>query len=140
MGLPVREVNIWADPGAAARVRSLAAGNETVPTVLVGERALVNPSASEVLGRVRRAMPGFTPDEPLARTGRAARLLRIITWSVIGVLAALSVVADAAGHAGLSWLGDGAAVAVWLLSRLARHQLTRRAPDSPVSRTQTPEG
>lgn len=109
-------------------MRSLAGGNETVPTVLVGERALVNPFASEVLR------------QPLARAGRAAQLLRIITWSVIGVLVALSVAADTAGQAGLSWLADGAAVAIWLLSRLARHQLTGQAPGGRVSRTQTPEG
>lgn len=32
-GLPVREVNIWDDPDAAARVRAVAGGNETVTTV-----------------------------------------------------------------------------------------------------------
>jgi mycoredoxin len=30
------EINIWEDPQAAARVRSVANGNETVPTVFVG--------------------------------------------------------------------------------------------------------
>jgi hypothetical protein len=116
---------------AAARVRSVAGGNETVPTVLVGEQALVNPSAAEVLGQVRRAMPGFTPDEALARAGRAARLLRLIQWSVIGILVVLSLGADAAGHSGLSWLADGAALAVWLLARLARRLLTGRARGQP---------
>jgi hypothetical protein len=43
MGLAPREVNIWADPSAAATVRSLAGGNETVPTVVIGERGHVNP-------------------------------------------------------------------------------------------------
>jgi len=140
LGLPVREVNIWADPGAAARVRSLAGGNETVPTVLVGEHAMVNPSASEVVGQVRRDVPGFTPDEALARAGRAARLVRVIAWSVIGVLVVLGVGANAAGHAGLSWLADGAAVAVWLLSLLARRLLAGRGPGGLVSRTRMPEG
>jgi hypothetical protein len=45
----VRQVNIWEDPQAAARVRSVAGGNETVPTVVVGYRALVNPSVGAVL-------------------------------------------------------------------------------------------
>ena len=43
-----RRVNIWDDPAAAATVRSVARGNETVPTVTVGDVALVNPSAGEV--------------------------------------------------------------------------------------------
>jgi mycoredoxin len=47
--VPLREVNIWEDPQAAARVRSVAGGNETVPTVIVGSRALVNPSVGAVL-------------------------------------------------------------------------------------------
>lgn len=52
-GLPVREVNIWRDRKAAARVREVAGGNETVPTVFVGSRALVNPTAAQVLAAVR---------------------------------------------------------------------------------------
>jgi mycoredoxin len=52
-GLPVRAVNIWEDPEAAARVRSVADGNETVPTVFVGERVMVNPSIAEVEAAVR---------------------------------------------------------------------------------------
>ena len=47
-GIPYREVNIWEDPEAAAFVRSVARGNETVPTVTVGSVSLVNPTAGEV--------------------------------------------------------------------------------------------
>ena len=47
-GISYREVNIWDDPAAAAFVRSVARGNETVPTVTVGSVALVNPSVGEV--------------------------------------------------------------------------------------------
>lgn len=36
-------VNIWRDPAAAARVRAVNDGNETVPTVFVGGRAHTNP-------------------------------------------------------------------------------------------------
>jgi glutaredoxin-like protein len=42
------EVNIWQDPAAAAAVRAVADGNETVPTVHVAEQWLVNPKAAEV--------------------------------------------------------------------------------------------
>lgn len=48
-GLSYREVNIWDDPQAAAFVRSVARGNETVPTVSIGTVTLVNPSTKHVL-------------------------------------------------------------------------------------------
>jgi mycoredoxin len=47
-GVEHRRVNIWDDPDAAATVRSIARGNETVPTVLVGGVGLVNPSLREI--------------------------------------------------------------------------------------------
>jgi len=47
-GLVFEEVNIWKDPDAAAFVRSVANGNETVPTVVVGGVRMVNPSAQRV--------------------------------------------------------------------------------------------
>lgn len=42
------EVNIWEDPAAAAAVRAVADGNETVPTVHVAGQWLVNPKAAKV--------------------------------------------------------------------------------------------
>ncbi len=56
-GLPVRRHDIWADPEAAAVVRSVARGNETVPTVGVGGEHLVNPSLNAVLDLVARRAP-----------------------------------------------------------------------------------
>ncbi|WP_116040568.1 glutaredoxin family protein [Amycolatopsis palatopharyngis] len=56
-GLPAREINIWDDPAAAARVRSVANGNETVPTVFIGKHALVNPSYRELDAAVRKYAP-----------------------------------------------------------------------------------
>ena len=41
--------NIWEDPEAAAFVRSVARGNETVPTLVVKGQAMVNPSVNDVL-------------------------------------------------------------------------------------------
>lgn len=49
------KVNIWDSPEGAAFVRSVARGNETVPTVTVGEIAMVNPSAQDVLEAVLKA-------------------------------------------------------------------------------------
>ena len=48
-GVQLDERNIWEDPEAAAFVRSVARGNETVPTVVVAGNALVNPPAQRVL-------------------------------------------------------------------------------------------
>ena len=50
--LPVREVNIWKDPAAAARVRQITGGDETVPTVTIGPTSLVNPSIAQLLAAV----------------------------------------------------------------------------------------
>ncbi|MFT7601733.1 MAG: mycoredoxin [Acidimicrobiales bacterium] len=46
--LPLDKRNIWDDPKAADFVRSVANGNETVPTVRIGDVSMVNPSAKEV--------------------------------------------------------------------------------------------
>ncbi|GAA3411294.1 glutaredoxin domain-containing protein [Streptosporangium vulgare] len=51
------EVNIWRDPRAAAFVRSVADGNETVPTVTVAGKAMVNPSKAQLLEAVRTRTP-----------------------------------------------------------------------------------
>jgi mycoredoxin len=51
-GLEHQRVNIWDDPEAAATVRSIANGNETVPTVLIGDRGLVNPNVREILAHL----------------------------------------------------------------------------------------
>ena len=48
-GLPVTEVDIWADAAGAAFVRGHAGGNETVPTVDVAGTVVVNPSTRRVL-------------------------------------------------------------------------------------------
>ena len=47
-GIETTEHNIWEEPEAAARVRSVARGSETVPTVFIGEWSAVNPSAADV--------------------------------------------------------------------------------------------
>ena len=53
-GLEVDYRNIWDDPDAAAFVRSVARGNETVPTVAVGDTALVNPRIGELIDAIER--------------------------------------------------------------------------------------
>lgn len=58
-GLRPKMVNIWKDTEAAAFVRSVADGNETVPTVVINGVAHVNPSPNLVIAalRVGRARP-----------------------------------------------------------------------------------
>lgn len=56
-GVTTVERDIWGDPDAAARVRAATGGDETVPTVLIGSRTLVNPSVPDVLAAVRAEFP-----------------------------------------------------------------------------------
>jgi mycoredoxin len=50
-------VNIWADPAGAAAVRAVADGNETVPTVVAGDRFFVNPDPGMLRERLRAGRP-----------------------------------------------------------------------------------
>ncbi|MGC5011116.1 mycoredoxin [Streptosporangium sp. DT93] len=56
------EVDIWKDPDAAAFVRSVADGNETVPTVTVAGKAMVNPSVRQVLAAAGAGSPPSPSD------------------------------------------------------------------------------
>jgi mycoredoxin len=49
--------NIWEEPDSAEFVGSVNRGNELVPTLVVGEAVLSNPSADEV----RAALAGSSP-------------------------------------------------------------------------------
>jgi glutaredoxin len=46
-------VDIWADPEGAASVREVTGGDETVPTVIAGDRSFINPGADVVRGLLR---------------------------------------------------------------------------------------
>ena len=46
--------NIWEEPDAAAFVRSVNRGNELVPTLVVGDHVLSNPSADQVRDALAR--------------------------------------------------------------------------------------
>jgi glutaredoxin-like protein len=62
VGVALDKRDIWADDSAAAFVRSVANGNETVPTVRVGPVAAVNPSAEQVLAMIADHAPHLLPD------------------------------------------------------------------------------
>ena len=57
--LPLDKRNIWEDDEAAAFVRSVADGNETVPTVRIGSTSMVNPSPREVVAALAVEHPEF---------------------------------------------------------------------------------
>ena len=56
-GVPTNLRNISENPEDAAIVRSIADGNETVPTLIIGPVALVNPSARLVMATLREYAP-----------------------------------------------------------------------------------
>lgn len=65
--VPYSTVDIWQEPDGAAFVRSVARGNETVPTVAIGPVALVNPSAQQVLQVAGTHAPAAVPGDASAR-------------------------------------------------------------------------
>jgi len=67
--LPLDKHNIWEDPEAAATVRSIANGNETVPTLVIGPVKMVNPRASEVLAALQEHAPHLVPEGAEAGSG-----------------------------------------------------------------------
>ncbi|GAB4588799.1 glutaredoxin family protein [Nocardia sp. IFM 10818] len=63
-GIIHTEVDIWENPDAATVVRTLADGNETVPTVVLrdgsSERSWVNPHPKKLIATVRADAPALT--------------------------------------------------------------------------------
>ncbi|MDJ0346595.1 glutaredoxin domain-containing protein [Streptomyces sp. H10-C2] len=74
--LPFRLVDIWKDQQAAAFVRSVANGNETVPTVTVAGVAMVAPMPGQVLAAVAEHAPQLLPPERPAPWWRRLRPAR----------------------------------------------------------------
>ena len=114
LGLPVTEINIWEDPTAAAVVRLAANGNETVPTVVIGSTALVNPSARAVVQAVQRNDPDQAVPADVTAGLRRIRRRRMVKWALVAAIIAGSFAAESAGRTGLSWGLDAVALAVWV--------------------------
>ena len=75
-GIATVDHNIWDDPADAAVVRHYANGNDTVPTVVVGDVGLVNPSTKQLVAHLVRDAPHLLPadfEEPTP--GLVSRLL-----------------------------------------------------------------
>lgn len=106
--------NIWQDEQARAQVRAVNDGNETVPTVRVGDEVLTNPSGARVA-----ELSGVTgAAEPAATPWRAGRWL--LSWLPVIALVALSELLSRSGRAEVSWGVDALAVAAWWLARPLR--------------------
>ncbi len=73
--LPLNKKNIWDSPADAATVRSIADGNETVPTVVIGEAKMVNPSADQVMHALQQHAPELVPEGWEPRTGKVGGLI-----------------------------------------------------------------
>lgn len=72
-GLEPERRNIWEDEEAAAVVRSATGGSETVPTVVIGDRAMVNPTGAEVMAAVAEVAPEEVPEGAEPEPGPVAR-------------------------------------------------------------------
>jgi len=69
-GLPTRRRNIWEDPEAAAVVRDVTGGDETVPTVVIGAHAMVNPSPRALQAAIAAHAPELLPADEVAEVPR----------------------------------------------------------------------
>ena len=74
-GIKTVDHNIWDDQAHAATVRAYADGNETVPTVVIGDVGLVNPTAKQVTKHLEQFAPHLLPAErPAAKPSLLSRL------------------------------------------------------------------
>ena len=75
-GIETVDHNIWDNPDDAATVRFYANGNETVPTIVIGEVGMVNPSTKQVTEYLERSAPHLLPDGyETPKPGLVGRLL-----------------------------------------------------------------
>ena len=133
-GLPTAEVNIWTDPEAAGIVRSIAGGNETVPTVVVAGKGFVNPKVRTVLDAVHALAPDLVANTRPARGVRRGDVLAVLQWIVVIAFVVASFAVEAAGHAGASWAIDGVNLVVFGAFRFVRRHLEgTQAPDTSTS-------
>ncbi len=92
------EHDISSSVDAATRVRAATGGDETVPTVFVGPRALVNPSVDQVMAAIRAEDPAYQPTPPGAGFRPAASGVRSLRnagplWTLVVAVAWVVLVA-----------------------------------------------
>lgn len=110
--------DIWEDADAASFVRSVASGNETVPTVRIGEDVMVAPRPHLVIDRLVDTDPALVSDP------RRWPPLRIAQWTTLVVMLVAANSVARAGHGALSLVIDAAALAAYLGFRHLRSRRT----------------
>lgn len=130
LGVRTTEINIWDDPAGAATVRGLAGGNETVPTVVIRDSVMINPTGRAVHVAARRIAPESIGPQRGGRR-RASSAGAVAGWAVAIVAVTASLAADATGHAAASWAFDAVAIAGYLGARVAGRR-SGRAPSAPT--------
>ncbi len=118
-GIDAEWRNIWESRDDAAFVRSVANGDETVPTLKLDGRVLVAPRPRDVVASVAGAHPELRVDQ------RRWRPLRIAQWVVIAILLVVSNTVARSGREALSWVLDGGAVAAYFAFRFLRARTVR---------------
>ena len=78
IGLERVEHNIWDEPQGAKVVRQHANGNETVPTVVIGDKGMVNPSPRELIGFLVTNAPHLLPADFDASPAEGGKVSRIV--------------------------------------------------------------
>ena len=82
LGFPLEFHDIWSDASAAAFVRSVARGSETVPTLVIGTTVLVAPGVRQVVTVATEETPHLLPD-PKAPPQQSA-FARVWAWLRLG--------------------------------------------------------
>lgn len=124
IGLVTSEVNIWENSAAAAVVRAYTGGNETVPTVVIGDTGLINPSAVAVLDAVRAQDPDVIINDDMYLCAKRRRALQLAKWIAVSTAVIASFATDAVGRTGASWAIDGIGVMIYMGFRLAIRRAT----------------
>ncbi|KJF16041.1 glutaredoxin domain-containing protein [Acidithrix ferrooxidans] len=115
-----KEVNIRKDPLGAAFVRQAAGGNETVPTLVIDDVTLVNPSISQVVNAIGRAHPDFVPNKPLDPAPKF--WLRGIQLGTVAVLIVVSFIIERQINSTASYAVDIANIAIYQLFNWLRRR------------------
>lgn len=126
-GVDARWHDIWSDPDSAAFVRSVAGGNETVPTVQLGDEVLVAPRPRVVIDRLVEAEPEAVAD------ARRWPPLRIAQWITVAAVVIGWIAFAPPEQGALGWIVGGGVLAVFVAVR-RRRAWARSSPTSGPSR------
>jgi hypothetical protein len=121
--------NIWDDAEAARFVRSVAGGNETVPTVSIGDDVLVAPRPRQVIDRLVETDPDLVPDP------RRWPPLRVAQWTVVSLLVSVAYIVGRTGNDGLALFLDATTIAAYLAFRHLRSRARSPRPVAPDGRS-----